>query len=383
MVCCVHCLTRNPSGISDRSGECTLQAHSARFSILALFSFLLAGAVLPASSTGATQNDATTDSASSPCASFIHSDFPRAVLSNGVVQAVVYLPDAQNGYYRASRFDWSGVVPCLTYKGHTYFGIWFNRYDPMINDAIAGPVEEFRSSDGLSSIGYDEAQPGGLFVKPGVGVLRKVDNSPYKFAFTYPLVDRGKWTVQVFIKRDQVTFTQTLRSPIGISFVYEKTLKLAKNEPVLLVEHRLKNIGSKPLDSEVYDHDFYMIDKTPTGPGMVVHFPFTPLPKTDLGPRARIDGQDLVYLQDLSSPGPGSKQVSSYLTGFSDKPSDYAFTVENQNTGVGVEQTADVPISQLNFWSISTTICPEAYVYLNVAPGKTAHWNIRYRFFAK
>jgi hypothetical protein len=358
-----------------------LQAHSSRTSVVIRFLFLLAAAVLPASATGVAQDNATVDSASSPCASFINSKFPEAVLSNGAVQAVVYLPDAQNGYYRASRFDWSGVVPCLTYKGHTYFGIWFDRYDPMIHDAIAGPVEEFRSSDGLSSIGYSEAEPGGLFIKPGVGVLRKVDNSPYRFAFTYEQVDRGKWTVH--IKRDQVTFTQTLRSPIGISFVYEKTLKLAKNEPVLLVEHHLKNIGSKPIDSEVYNHDFYMIDKTPTGPGMVVHFPFAPQPKTSLGPRAKIDGHDLVYLQDLSSQGPGARQVSSYLIGFSDNPSDYDITVENKNTGVGVEQTADVPISQLNFWSISTTICPEAYVHLNVAPGQTTHWNIRYRFFAR
>lgn len=357
--------------------------YSSRPSILILFLFLLAGAVLPGSAAGVAQNGATADSASSPCAPFIGSKFPKAVLSNGVVQAVVYLPDAQSGYYRGSRFDWSGVVPCLAYKGHTYFGIWFSRYDPMIHDAIAGPVEEFRSGDGLSSIGYNDAQPAGLFIKPGVGVLRKADNSPYKFAFTYEQVERGKWTVHV--KRDRVTFTQTLRSPIGISYVYEKTLMLAKNEPVLLVEHRLKNIGGKPIESEVYDHDFYMIDKTPTGPGMVVHFPFAPQPKTSLGPRAQIDGHDLIYLQDLSSQDSGSTrvQVSSFLTGYSDNPSDYDITVENKNTGVGVEQTADVPMAKLNFWSISTTICPEAYVHLDVAPGQTTHWNIRYRFFAK
>lgn len=252
----------------------------------------------------------------------------------------------------------------------------------MIHDAIAGPVEEFRSSDGTSSIGYDEAQPGGLFIKPGVGVLRKIDNSPYKFAYTYEQVDRGKWTVH--IKRDQVTFTHIPHSPIGISYVYEKTLKLAKNEPVLLLEHRLKNIGSKPIDSQVYDHDFFMIDKTPTGPAMVVHFPFAPQPKTSLAPRAAIDGHDLVYLQELSSQEPGTRSatVSSFLTGYSDKLSDYDFTVENKKTGARVEQTADVPISKLNFWSIATTLCPEAYVHLNVAPGQTTHWTIRYRFFA-
>ena len=38
-------------------------------------------------------------------------------------------------------------------------------------------------------------KPGGLFVKLGVGVLRKKDDSPYKFMYTYPLVDGGKWTV--------------------------------------------------------------------------------------------------------------------------------------------------------------------------------------------
>jgi hypothetical protein len=289
------------------------------------------------------------------------------------------LPDAQNGYYRASRFDWSGVVPCLTYKGHSYFGVWFNRYDPMLNDAIAGPVEEFRSSDGLSSINYSEAKPGEEFIKIGVGALRKVDESPYKFSFTYPIVDGGKWTVQV--KKSEVIFTQRLRSSLGIAYIYQKTLKLDKHDPVLILEHSLTNTGTKMIESEVYDHDFFMLDGAPTGPGMVVHFPFEPKAQRPLEPRGKIDGKDIVYLQEL---GTGPKEaVTSYLKGFSQSPADYDITVEDQRTGVGVEQTADVPISQFNFWSIRTTICPEAYIHLSVQPGQTTHWNIRYRFFAK
>src|SRR5580704_16930683 len=159
-----------------------------------------------------------------PCASAAASDFPKAVLSNGSVKAVVYLPDAQKGYYRSTRFDWSGVVPCLAYKGHTYFGVWFKRYDPLLNDSITGPVEEFRSSDGLSSINYEEAKPGDLFLKPGVGVLRKVDDSPYKFGFAYPIVDPGKWTVTN--TAHSVTFTHTLKGPSGFAYLYEKTLSI-------------------------------------------------------------------------------------------------------------------------------------------------------------
>jgi hypothetical protein len=314
-----------------------------------------------------------------PCASAAASDFPKAVLSNGPVKAVVYLPDAQKGYYRSTRFDWSGVVPCLAYKGHTYFGVWFKRYDPLLNDSITGPVEEFRSSDGLSSINYAEAKPGESFLKPGVGVLRKVDDSPYKFSFAYPIVDGGKWTVRT--GRTQVAFTHRLQSSLGYAYVYNKTLKLDKRQPILILEHCLKNTGTKPIDTEVYDHDFFMLDGAPTGPGMAVHFPFAPQAKQPLEPRAKIDGKDIVYLEELTS-APG-QSVGSYLTGFSSNPADYDFTVENRTTGVGVEQTSDSPISQLYIWSIRTTICPEAYIHVTVQPGETKSWTIRYRFFAK
>jgi hypothetical protein len=257
--------------------------------------------------------------------------------------------------------------------------VWFNRYDPLINDSITGPVEEFRSADGLSSINYAEAKPGGLFIKPGVGVLRKVDDSPYKFSFFYPIVDGGKWTVRH--KRTQVTMTQRLQPTLGYGYVYEKTLELDKHQPVLILHHSMKNTGAKPIDTQVYDHDFFMLDNVATGPGMTVHFPFEPVAQKSMEPRAKIDGKDIVYLQELTS-GP-RQSASSFLTGYSTSPADYDFIVENRNTGVGVEQTSDSSIAQLNFWSIHTTICPEAYIHLKIAPGQTATWTIRYRFFAK
>src|SRR4051812_18030485 len=72
-------------------------------------------------------------------------NFPQADISSGRIRAKVYLPDPQAGYYRATRFDWSGVVASLAWNGHTFFGQWFQRHDPKIHDAITGPVEEFSS----------------------------------------------------------------------------------------------------------------------------------------------------------------------------------------------------------------------------------------------
>jgi hypothetical protein len=112
---------------------------------------------------------------------------------------------------------------------------------------------------------------------------------------------------------------------------------------------------------------------------MVVSFPFEPKAEQALGHGGTIDGNKIVYSQELQP----RQSVTSYLTGFSNRVSDYDIKVENQHTQAGVEQTADVPMSQLNFWSIRSTICPEAYIHLTIPPGKTAHWTIRYRFYAK
>ena len=45
---------------------------------------------------------------------------PKAEISNGQIRAVVYLPDAQSGFYRSTRFDWSGIVGSLKFGGHEY-----------------------------------------------------------------------------------------------------------------------------------------------------------------------------------------------------------------------------------------------------------------------
>jgi len=151
--------------------------------------------------------------ASPTCENVPHSDHPHARITNGQLNAVVFLPDQERGYYRAARFDWSGIVACVSLNGHTFFGEWFNRYDPMTNDAVTGPAEEFREP-----IGYEGAKPGDSFVKIGAGVLKRVDDQPYTIGGAFPILDHGKWTVKVH--KDSITFRQELRSSIGYAYLY-------------------------------------------------------------------------------------------------------------------------------------------------------------------
>jgi hypothetical protein len=327
----------------------------------------------------------------SNCAEVPHGNHPKALLTNGRLDALVFLPDAKNGYYRSTRFDWSGVVGCVSLNGHKFFGEWFAQYDPLKNDSITGPVEEFRTDDTSmghnaprpgelsvrpGAIGYQEAKPGETFLKPGVGVLRKVDDSPYQFGGAYPIVDSGTWTVKV--RKRSVRFRQVLRGPGGYAYVYEKTLTLNKNEPVMTLQHSLKNTGKKAIETYAYDHDFFMLDGKSTGPGMVVHFKFEPKPEGEIGAAAKIEGNDLMYVDALAP----HKGVAGYLKGYSDDVHDFDFTVEDTRSKVGVQQTSDHSLARLYFWSIQTTICPEGYIKLNVAPGETSRWTLRYRFFA-
>jgi hypothetical protein len=59
---------------------------------------------------------------------------PQAEISNQQIRAKLYLPDAKEGFYRSTRFDWSGVIHSLIFQGHDYYGPWFTKYDPSVRD---------------------------------------------------------------------------------------------------------------------------------------------------------------------------------------------------------------------------------------------------------
>lgn len=296
---------------------------------------------------------------------------PRAEISNGSVRATIHLPDATNGYYRGTRFDWSGAVASLTWNGHEYFGQWFDKYDPKIHDAITGPVEEFLT--GESSLGYAEAKPGDRFVRIGVGAVRKPDEPAYRRFETYEIVDAGAWKVER--GADWIEFVHTLGDTAGYAYVYRKRLRLEKD--ALILEHGLRNTGQKPIVTSVYNHNFFTLDSRPTGPDAVVTFPFEPRPQRPLPPLAEARGTDIRFLQRFE---PG-QTVFSEIEGFGSTAKDNGFTLENRASGAGVRVTGDKPLLKLYFWSAAKTICPEPYIDVSVAPGAESTWRIDYRFY--
>ena len=67
---------------------------------------------------------------------------PQLELANEELSMILYLPDAEKGYYRGTRFDWSGIIARVEYRGHEFYGSWRFPHDPEGHDFVSGPAEE-------------------------------------------------------------------------------------------------------------------------------------------------------------------------------------------------------------------------------------------------
>src|SRR5262249_36899556 len=148
-------------------------------------------------------------------------EYPNVVLTNGELALTVVLPDAKRGFYRGTRFDWSGQVARAEYRGHTLFAPWKSPHDPENYEDAIGTAEEF----GINApVGRDPARPGEAFMKIGVGLLEKPDGEPYRFSRAYRVVEQGAWKLRT--GEDRIEFTQELKHPAGWAYRYTKQLRL-------------------------------------------------------------------------------------------------------------------------------------------------------------
>jgi hypothetical protein len=357
---------------------------------------------------------------------------PSHQITNGEISATIYLPDAKNGFYKTTRFDWSGAIGSLKYKGHEYYGTWFSKITDIYDFGYEGPSKDVISADftamvgpaeEFGALGYNDVPAGGLFVKPGIGVLKR-DEMNYNHSLPYPIAKGGKWDVKT--SRDAVEFTHTLSEPsIGFGYVYTKLVRLTPGKPQMTIAHVMKNTGSKPIVTNVYNHNFTTIDKQPTGPDVDITVPWqmtraargggagrqgaargtppaagTPArqgqppvdPYAPLAAGQRMGTQcSQAQMQSLASPQgnklvyskvlEGSECYSASFTGFGAEAKDNDIRIENKKTGAGVHITGDRPLTRLGYWSIRTVLAPEPYIDLNIEPGQEFRWTYTYDYY--
>jgi len=304
------------------------------------------------------------------CAGKKESKYPEISLSNDLFTVTIYLPDPEIGFYRSTRFDWSGMIKEVKYAGHSFYGEWLMPHDPLNFEQAVGPCESFGSP---VPQWYAEVKPGETFIKIGVGHLEKFDDSEYAFYKPYKLVEPGKWTIEH--GKDWIEFQQMLADERGWGYRYTKKITLAPDQPSLTIHHRLENTGTVKIETNVYNHNFTIIDNVHIGPPYKVTFAFDIAPRRDLQGVAQVSGNELTFLKPVDDP------IFTEIDSLLGKVTDGDFSIENIETGVGFKVGGNRVPAKMNFWTAPRALCPEPFIDLNIEPGEGFDWDLEYAFF--
>ena len=327
------------------------------------------------------------DSTSSKTA---NSGAPSTTLTNGLIKTDVFLPDPEIGFYRGTRFEWAGVISNFTYAGHTFYNNWFTSTEPGIRDfiyrgneivtgeasGITGPAEEFVQDD--AAMRYSVAPAGGTFLKIGVGMLRKPDMAKYDEYRLYQIVNGGKWTA--ITAPDWVSITQVLLDEeSGFGYEYQKTICLIAGQPRMRIEHSLKNIGERKLDTQHYNHNFLALDGETTGPAYRVTVPYEIELHSPINEKVgAVVVDSVIFKKNLE----GEESFSLAIGGFSQTQDDYCIHIQNSRLNVGVTVVGDRPLQRVNLWTIRTVLSVEPYVVLSIPKGGRQTWAYEYTYSA-
>lgn len=296
--------------------------------------------------------------------------YPSTVISNKEIEMKIYLPDSEKGLYRTTRFDWSGLIGSVKYKGHEYFGYWKKTHDPFFHEDLLGPAEGYINP----GLGYEEALPGEEFIRIGVGIIEKANEDEYNWMGSYKILDHGNWSIDK--GDDWLTFTHKINSKNGYGYNYQKTIRLKNNG--FTIEHKLSNTGIKTIETDQFNHNFFRIDGEPTGPAFSIRFPYPVSTRDDLKGYVEIKDNRLNFIKELND-----DFVFMELNGYGKDIKDNCFSVVNHKTGAGVNFSIDKPIEKMVLWAITPTICPESFILISVQPGKEEIWTSDYSFFVE
>lgn len=298
-------------------------------------------------------------------------DYPTHTLKADDLVVTVYEPDAAKGMYRGTRFDWSGVLG-VQFGKYKLFGPWLGEPTPKNPDSIVGPCEEFGMF--VNPLNYDDAKVGETFLKIGVGELEKPKEEQYRFMHPYKIAKAGPWKLTA--GENVIAFTQRVTTTSGYGYAYTKTIRLTGRG--MTIDHKLENVGTKPIHTDHYNHNFFNVDADAVGPNYELEFPFEPTavkPVERFPELVKLGNKKLTLTGDLAT-----GTIYGGIVGFDMTAATAGVTMRHKPSGVTVKVTGDHPLKQFNVWGMKTTLCPEPFIELKIEPGKAAEWKWKYEF---
>ena len=231
---------------------------------------------------------------------FRFADYPNTTIRGHGLEASVFLPDAQRGYYRSSRYDWGSMVGHIVLQVPNGGGnvtlctsVRPRPHRPLGTDHGIGLAAEFgcgvrgalcyAAGKGAATngvLGYGDAGKGGEFLKLGVGKLARplkprADGFAYNFTWPYALSEPPSWELERLDDGSGVILTQEVRHKRWGWKIRRKIYSCGRPEkkPTLCVDLTLTNTGEMSLRTPYTSGNaFNMLRGPATGPGFAVAF---------------------------------------------------------------------------------------------------------------
>ena len=302
---------------------------------------------------------------------------------------------APGSAYHRTRFDWTGFITQVRLDGTHTFCVPED-FDPNKGSGGIGLCSEFGIE---KTIGFEEAQPGETFLKPGIGLLTRPDDAPYNFFRDYPIAT--PFEIKVEESPSQVRFEVEPADCRGYALRQSRTVSVEHN--YLTIANTLENTGSRAIHTHEYTHNFTGIDHMPTGPDYVLRFSFPVVfepsarpPRRRLPPAYRflpffvLDQmmRERMGMNNLRVSGPEIRWKAAPRHAFYCRPTGFSQTEQAtwelvyEPDEVGMREYDDFAPARIVLWGAEHVISPEVFVDIDLEPGEKTAWSRRYEFVA-
>ncbi len=289
------------------------------------------------------------------------------LLKNKFLEVQIDLPTEN---YQQSRFDWSGKIVAVKFKGQSISGT--EVIDQNDNQSLGkGCYNEF----GIDTpLGYHSSEKGEWFHKIGVGLLKKNDTQ-YDFHKRYEIQPA---TFAVLPESDKIRIKCQAPLVNGFAYFLEKEIKLLKSG--FEITYFLENKGRKPIITNEYNHNFLSIDKTLIGRHYKLKFPFIIKPDR-FGETVNTEKLVKIGQKEISFLGTPKQQFFfSNLSGGT--MVNAKWTLENTKNKIGISETGNFQTASINLWGWRHVICPELFIPIHLPVGESMSWSRTYQVYA-
>ncbi|MGQ1909545.1 hypothetical protein ACT3CE_07120 [Marinifilum sp. RC60d5] len=288
------------------------------------------------------------------------------ILKNEKLEIHIDLPSVN---YQFSRFDWTGKITAVKYKG-----IPVSTQEKIDGDPKHIFGKGFYNEFGIEMpVGFDEINKGESFPKIGVGLLKK-DVKDYHFSHPYRIQPA---TFKISENANKLVVECESKSLSDYSYVLRKEIELLESS--FVIHYKLENTGAKTITTNEYCHNFLAIDNELMGSNYILKFPFDLKPEifdAALNPEKKVlvDREQITFNNT-----PEEQFFFGNLSG--NKMVQASWELINTKSKIGIRETGNFKTSKINLWGWKHVISPELFFDINLKPNEEIEWSRTYNIY--